>query len=103
MVASPEDSAIRVTLQASVARIERSEIRGARSPGRTPSRISRYLIRAPLLTAPRILYPAQRGYSQRRDDDLPSVLNLQRQAGRLAAGNLAGIDALLTIAAAPPR
>ncbi len=53
-----------------------------------------------MLTALRKLYSAQRGYSQRRYDDLPSVLNLQRQAGRLAADDLADIDALLTIAAA---
>jgi hypothetical protein len=37
-----------------------------------------------LLTAPRILYLAQRGYSQRRYDDLPSVLDLKRRAGQRA-------------------
>jgi len=31
------------------------------------------------------------------------VLNLKRQAGRLAEGSLAEIVALLTIATAPPR
>lgn len=66
------------------------------------ARISRCSILAPLLTAPRILYPAQRGYSQSRYDYLLSVLNLKRQAGRLAADDLADIDALLVPASAEP-
>ncbi|MCX7069462.1 MAG: hypothetical protein NTW01_00480 [Gammaproteobacteria bacterium] len=56
-----------------------------------------------MLTAPRILYPAQRGYSQSRYDYLLSVLNLKREAGPPAEGDLAEIDALLTIDTAPPR
>lgn len=67
------------------------------------ARISRCSILAPLLTAPRILYPAQRGYSQSRYDYLLSVLNLKREAGPPAEGDLAEIDALLTIDTAPPR
>lgn len=55
-----------------------------------------------VLTALRNLYSAQRSYSQSRYDYLLSVLNLKRQAGRLAADDLADIDALLVPASAEP-
>ncbi len=55
-----------------------------------------------VLTALRNLYAAQRTYSQARYDYLLSVLSLKRQAGRLAESDLAEIDALLTVATAPP-
>jgi len=55
-----------------------------------------------VLTALRNLYSAQRSYSQSRYDYLLSVLNLKRQAGRLAANDLADIDALLVPASAEP-